>query len=114
MAEVVAVPDFDYAIVIPDAGGLVVVPEAYGVKGDPGPPGPPGAGAQTHEIFEVATQDGAMTIALPNINAAAGLDVYINGVKQARSAFTVTNTLLTLPADLLIMTGDGISAVYQL
>jgi hypothetical protein len=110
MAECIAVPDFDTVVIVPELDAPVIVAEPsviniiYSGSGN---------SAIQEKVIPITT-DGAQTVTLtPAINASLGVNLFINGVRQPRTEFTVTNTLLTLPSTLLLMVGDVVTLEYQ-
>lgn len=92
-------------------GGLPSTPEetpgVVTIVGSPGPAGPPGAsGGASYLIDEyTATSSGQQQRNYPQ-NCAAGTNVFINGLKQTPSSFTVSGNSITLPSELSIQVGD--------
>lgn len=104
MTITVAIPEPEYAVVVSQPNAAVIVPEPSRIQVISG-----GVGGGTYtQIVQTATANGAMTIALTS--ALPGLEVYINGLLQ--TDFSYTDTLLTLPASLNIITGDVITVNY--
>jgi hypothetical protein len=71
-----------------------------------------GSGSGATEFEYEAVANGAVVLTLPVEPIAPG-DLYINGLKQRRTAYAVTSTTLTLPSDLNVITGDIITYIFQ-
>lgn len=84
-------------------------PGAQGIQGASGS----GASATTQLLF-IAIVDGNASFPLPNINASVGVDLYINGIMQSRASFNATSTLLSIPEQLNVITGDVLSVMCQI
>lgn len=97
------------------ATGVQGVPGALGTPGLQGPqgnPGPPGNGS-TAEQTEAALIHGTQTMTLAFLPVAGTISLYINGLRQFASSFSVVNNIITMPADLNINAGDFVTIEYQ-
>lgn len=71
-------------------------------------------GVQFLRSFEhVALEDGETEITLPHVPL-YGYALYINGLAQRQSAYTVVGALVTIPADMHVIQGDVLTIDYIL
>ena len=101
-----------FAITPPAAQVIVTAGQGpggpQGVAGPAGPRGLPGASSVPAELL-VSAIGGAQVIVLPsNLVAVSGL--FINGLRQGLSNYTLSGTNLTLPSD--TVSGDAVSILY--
>lgn len=86
-----------------------------GPQGIQGPEGPPGAvtlnGFPTDHEY-TALIDGAQSFTLENPAFQNGYKLFVNGLRQSRSAYTVSGITVELPDSLNILTGDLIILEY--
>jgi hypothetical protein len=86
-----------------------------GPQGIQGPEGPPGSvtleGFPTDHEY-VAIADGAQEFTTENPVFAQGYKLFVNGLRQSRSAYTVSGTTVELPDSLNILTNDLIIFEY--
>lgn len=68
-----------------------------------------GAAGAMPVVEAIATTDGQQVIALPAVPSNA--DLYINGLRQMRSAFAIDGQTLVAPANLQIQTDDTLTVV---
>lgn len=67
---------------------------------------------ETLDEFEVViTQDGPQIITLSDVPV-AGYILFINGLRQSKSAYSVSGNTLILPGSLQIFAGDVIAFLY--
>jgi hypothetical protein len=64
------------------------------------------------EIEQIALADGAMTLTLPTVPVQGGT-LYINGLEQRRSQYSRSGAVVTVAADMNILTGDIVTYVYS-
>ena len=90
-----------------------------GLKGDTGPQGIQGisgiSGAvlNTPVFFDyLANFDGACSIVLPDIPLLFGYILYINGLQQRQSAYSVATNVVAVPSSLNVITGDSLTFEY--
>ncbi len=85
-----------------------------GIQGPAGVPGPPGVGSISDVVsFErLLTSGGAQDLTLPSSATSFYRTLTINGLRQSRSAYSITATTLHLPADLYLLTGDLVALDY--
>ena len=83
-----------------------------GPAGATGPAGPTGPSGVLQEYAATAIASGAQTATLSPAATANGI-LYINGVAQPRSSYSVSGVTLTLPAGLAIQIGDVIVFDYS-
>lgn len=109
MVQTITIPDYERVIVqAVEQSAQVIVPEPSQTNNFF-----TGSWVSRERVFQI-TVDGAQTILLnPAIVVDFGVDIFINGLKQPRSEFTVTSTLLTLPSTLNLMAGDTVTLIYQ-
>ena len=79
------------------------------IVGPAGLPGPAGAGI-TNPVQATITAPGAQSYALPAGIAAGAL--FVNGLMQAQSYYSVSAGLLNLPLSLGLLPGDNVAFVY--
>lgn len=86
-----------------------------GPQGDVGPEGPPGTatfvGIST-DFEYTATVDGIQSFTIPNTPLQTGYKLFINGLRQSKSSYTVTTDVVELPDSLNILTNDFIIFEY--
>ena len=96
-----------------------VATNSVGLKGDTGPQGIQGisgiSGAvlNTPVFFDyLANFDGACSIVLPDIPLLFGYILYINGLQQRQSAYSVATNVVAVPSSLNVITGDSLTFEY--
>ena len=73
---------------------------------------PVSSGASTLEEIEIdITKDGAQTITISD-TPTAGYSLCINGLRQSKSAYSLSGNTLILPVGLQLFTGDVVSLLY--
>lgn len=122
MAETIAVEVVENTVLVeivnPSADTVDVVESTLVVvevvtAGPQGIQGPRGvnAGTDLDEFELVAATDGAQSLTLPAASGASHI-LYINGLAQRRSSYTVSGANVTLPDTLNIRTGDVLVVDY--
>ena len=103
----------------PGPQGQQGIPGLQGPQGNTGPQGAPGvAGSSgavlnTPKFFDyVAIFDGACSIVLPDIPLLIGYILYINGLQQRQSAYSVATNVVAVPSSLNVITGDSLTFEY--
>lgn len=82
------------------------------ISGAAGPPGPAGQSfISVNEVEVTAPVSGQQDVALPS-NPSDVQFLFINGLAQLKTAYTVAGTTLTLPASLNVVAGDVIRFAY--
>ena len=74
--------------------------------------GAAGPSTVTNRIDVIAASDGGQDIPLPASPADVGM-LAINGLVQRPDSYAVAGTMLSLPADLIVMAGDTITFIFS-
>ena len=80
-----------------------------------GAPGTPGlsSGSGVLDVIYPITSPGSQSISLPGVITPIWADVYVNGLLQPRTEFTITGSVIDLPPSLELVPDDVVIILYQ-
>lgn len=83
-----------------------------GIQGPPGPAGTITFSGIADEFEFTANVDGVQSFTLPNTPLPKGYRLFINGMRQSKSAYILSGDFVQLPIGLGVVSGDLITFEY--
>jgi hypothetical protein len=106
--SVIEVEDEPSIIVVEETGVSIV---SVAEQGPPGPPGASGSGVPYSEELTIGLVV-PTTHVLTHIPMANSIALFINGLRQSSTSFSVASQTVNLPGDLQLEQGDWIAISY--